>query len=81
MVVFSEPRVLVDKVLPEPGVLVNLEGIVGVLLVIFSALCFGNNLIFALSRFHLSHAKPPHETQSKERLHSFIFIGEPAYKR
>ena len=47
MRVFSEPGVLVDKVLPEPRVLVNLEGIDGVLLVIFSAICFGTNPIFA----------------------------------
>jgi hypothetical protein len=38
MRLFSEPRVLVDKVLSEPRVLVNLEGIVGVLLVIFSGM-------------------------------------------
>jgi len=47
MKVFSEPRVLVGKVLSEPGVLVNTQGVVGVLLVIGSAICFGTNPIFA----------------------------------
>lgn len=35
------------KVFSEPGVLVNTQGIVGVLLVILSAICFGTNPIFA----------------------------------
>jgi len=66
MRVFSEPGVLVAKVFLEPGVLNDLEGIGGVWLVIFSAICFGTNPIenqWAMRRAQISQASsnPVHE--------------------